>query len=259
MRLTLGEQIGTIVGKPAASRGAGAGAAAPAVADKYEPVTATPTEKLKHLMVFRAVHPLYGLFLMKYLGKAEENEQIQILESLLEMPGSVAKSLRVPWPSDLPPGRLATEVVDPEILMRGLATHDDLYPQADQSDVPPELRKYPVPLAQKTRMLFESEIDHAGGLFVTPVWAVGDLLEHGGDFDKFVRARDLVKQEGVLFKHLLRMILLCDEFAQLTPDGADPQEWQARLRAVSDVLAAACRAVDPQSTDEMLEELAEDA
>jgi hypothetical protein len=210
-------------------------------------------------MVFRAVHPLYGLYLMNYLGKADENEQIQVLESLLEMPGSVARSLRVPWPGELPPGRLATEVVDPAIQTGGLATQDDLYPQADQSDVPPELRKYPVPLAQKMRMLFESEIDHAGGLFVTPVWAVGDLLSHGGDFDKFVRARDLVKQEGVLFKHLLRMILLCDEFAQLTPAEVNPDEWRTRLRGISDVLAAACRAVDPQSTDELLEELAEEA
>src|SRR6185437_16498829 len=171
------------------------------------------------LMIFKAVHPLYGLFLMDYLGLAEPNEVIQILESLLEIPGSVAKSVRVPWPDQLPPGRLSKEVIDPAILTAGLATQDDLYPQADQSDVPPELRKYPVPLAQKMKMLFENTIDHAGGLFVTPVWAAGDLLAHGGDFDKFVRSRDLVKQEGILFKHLMRMILLCGEFAQLTPHG----------------------------------------
>src|SRR5207248_8881254 len=130
-------------------------------------------------------------------------------------------------------------------------TQEDLYPQADQSDVPPELRKYPVPLAQKMRMLFESEIDHAGGLSVTPVWAVGDLLQHGGDFDKFVRARDLVKQEGILFKHLLRMILLCGEFSQLTPVNAVPADWQASLKGIAETLTAACRAVDPQCTDEM--------
>ena len=210
-------------------------------------------------MVFRAVHPLYGLFLMDYLGKAEPHEWVQVLESLLEMPGSVAKSLRVPWPDELPPGKLAIETVDPAILTRGLATQEDLYPQADQSDLPPELRKYPVPLAQKMRMLFESEIDHAGGLFVTPVWAAGDLLAHGGDFDKFVRARDLVRQEGILFKHLLRMILLCAEFEELTPRDVTPEEWRTRLAGVSDVLTTACRAVDPQSTDELLEELADDA
>ena len=255
-KLKLGDHVGaTALAAAAAARDKGG----PPQPEPYEPVTATPTERLRHLMVFRAVHPLYGLFLMDYLGKAEHHEWVQILESLLEMPGSVAKSLRVPWPDQLPPGRLAREVVDPAILTRGIATQEDLYPQADQTDVPPELRKYPVPLAQKVRMLFESEVDHAGGLFVTPVWAVGDLLAHGGDFDRFVRSRDLVKQEGVLFKHLLRMILLCDEVRQLTPHGLNPEDWRAQLAGVSETLTAACRTVDPQSTDEMLEELTEDA
>ena len=223
----------------------------------YDPVIAVPLERLGQLMVFRAVHPLYGLFLLDHLGKADDAELVQILESLLEMPGSVARAVRVPRPEDLPPGPLAVQVVDPLILTRGLATQEDLYPPADQSDIEPELRKYPIPLAQKTRMLFESEVDHAGGLFVTPVWAVGDLLARGGDFDAFVRSRDLVKQEGVLFKHLLRMILLCREFEQLTPREVDPSAWKARLAAISDVLTRSCRTVDPQSTDQMLEELDE--
>ncbi|MDB5324306.1 MAG: ski2-like helicase [Phycisphaerales bacterium] len=251
-RLKLGEHVGTTA---LANKAKDAKNAAPPPPEPYDIITATPTAKLKQLIIFRAVHPLYGIFLMDYLGMADHHEIIQILESLLEMPGSVAKSLRVPKPDELPPGCLSVEVVDPAILTRGLATHDDLYPPADQSDVPFELRKYPVPLAQKMRMLFESEIDHAGGLFVTPVWAVGDLLEHGGDFDKFVRSRDLVKQEGILFKHLLRMILLCGEFAQLTPHGITPDAWKSLLNGVSEVLTTACRTVDPQSTDEMLEEL----
>jgi superfamily II DNA/RNA helicase len=226
--------------------------------DPYQPISATPTPKLKQLMVFRAVHPLYGLYLMDHLGKADRPELIQILESLLAMPGSVAKGVRVPWPDQLPPGKLALEVVDPAILTSGLATADDLYPPPDQSDLPPELRKYPIPLAQKMRMLFENTIDHAGGLYVTPVWAVGDLLQRGGNFDQFVRSRDLVKQEGILFKHILRMILLCDEFTQLTPQGITPADWEVRLREIAEVLTTACRAVDPQSTDEMLEEMAEE-
>jgi hypothetical protein len=256
-QLKLGDHVGAAVASKATTGAAGKSAAS-SPAETYDPVKATPTEKLKQLTVFRAVHPLYGLFLMDYLGKAEHHEMIQLLESLLEMPGSVAKSLRVPWADQLPPGRLTLEVVDPTILTRGIASHEDLYPQADQSDVPPELRKYPIPLAQKMRMLFEIEIDHAGGLFVTPVWAVGDLLEHGGDFDKFVRSRDLVKQEGILFKHLLRMILLCDEFTQLIPRDVDPDAWRTKLRGIADVLTTACRTVDPQSTDELLEELADD-
>jgi superfamily II DNA/RNA helicase len=259
-RLKLGDHVGAALATAKAGAARGADRADPPQPEPYEPITATPTPRLKDLTVFRAVHPLYGLFLMDHLGTADDHELIQILESLLEMPGSVAKSFRVPWPDELPPGRLSLEVVDPAILTRGLASHEDLYPPPDQSDVPPELRKYPVPLAQKMRMLFESEIDHAGGLFVTPVWAVGDLLARGdGDFDRFVRSRDLVKQEGILFKHLLRMILLCGEFARLTPRDVAPHDWQTRLARVSDVLARACRAVDPQSTDEVLEEFAEEA
>jgi hypothetical protein len=260
-RLTIGDQVGARGSELGKAKVSGSKLPLPQqVVEPYNPVTATPTEKLKQLTVFRAVHPLYGIFLLDYLGRADDAELIQILESLLEMPGTVARSVRVPRPDELPPGKLTLEVVDPAILTRGLASHEDLYPPppSEQSDLPPELRKYSIPLAQKMRMLFESEIDHAGGLFVTPVWAAGDLLARGGDFDGFVRSRDLVKQEGILFKHLLRMVLLCREFAELTPVGTDPPAWAARLRAVSDVLTESCRTIDPQSTDEMLEEEAED-
>lgn len=258
-RQTLDELIQRLTNKnsdraPAARTGANA----PIQLEPYDPITATPTDRLKELMIFRAVHPLYGLFLMDYLGGADANEMIQILESLLEMPGTVARSVRVPRPEEMPPGKLASETVDPAILTAGLATQDDLYPQGDQGDLPPELRKYPIPLAQKVRMLFENEIDHAGGLFVTPVWAAGDVLERGGNFDQFVRSRDLVKQEGILFKHLLRMVLLCGEFKQLTPKNVSPDVWKARLQDIAEQLTQSCRVVDPQSTEESLEEMVED-
>lgn len=37
-------------------------------------------------------------------------------------------------------------------------------------------------------------------------------------------ARELTKQEGIMFRHCLRMILLCGEFSQLEPPGLDPAE-----------------------------------
>src|SRR3954452_1106004 len=77
-RLLIGEHVGTAVAtKPVVKSG-------PPPVEPYEPVTATPTDRLKQLMVFRAVHPLYGLFLMDHLGKADADERTQILESLLE-------------------------------------------------------------------------------------------------------------------------------------------------------------------------------
>jgi hypothetical protein len=257
LRLKLGGDVVTTTGARVDQFGSLVKATAKAP-EPYDPESATPTPRLKQLMVFRAVHPLYGLYLMDFLGRSDQSELIQILESLLAMPGSVAKGVRVPWPDRLPPGKLSVEVVDPAILTAGLATADDLYPPADQSDVEFELRKYPIPLAQKMRMLFEHAIDHAGGLYITPVWAVGDLLERGGNFDELIRSRELVKQEGIIFKHCLRMILLCDEFTQLTPKDIAHADWEFRLREISSVLTAACKKVDPQSTDETLEEIAEE-
>ncbi len=97
-RLKLGNAFGSEVqlgarGKPALPQ-----------PEPYQPAKAVATDKLRQLMVFRAVHPLYGMFLLDHLGMAEQHELIQILESLLAMPGTVAKSLRVPWPDVLPLG-----------------------------------------------------------------------------------------------------------------------------------------------------------
>ncbi|MFN4241659.1 MAG: DEAD/DEAH box helicase [Tepidisphaerales bacterium] len=248
-------RAGGTAGAGGTGEGGGAGSELPA----YTPERAEPTEKLAALMAFRSTHPLYGLYLLDVLGMADEAECLQVLESLLEMPPTVARQLRVPRPEVLPPGPLARDVIDPAMLTRGLASQEDLYPPppSEQSDVPPELRKYPIPLAEKVRRVFESEVDHAGGLVVTPVWAAGDVLSHGGSFDAFVRSRELVKQEGVLFRHLLRMVLLCREFAPLTPSGVMPDVWRARMLQTAERLTALCRDADPQMTDETLEEAAE--
>ena len=90
------------------------------------------------------------------------------------------------------------------------------------------------------------------------VWVVGDLLHFAGEFDRYVRGRDLTKQEGLIFRHLLRMILLCGEFAQLTPPELDPADWQRELRELADLLTTTCRAVDPESTDKSLESMSQD-
>lgn len=63
-----------------------------------------------------------------------------------------------------------------------------------------------------------------------------------------------MKQEGIIFRHLLRLILLCGEFAQVCPAGTTPAEWQEFLRDLADKLTASCRAVDPTSTDMMIEQ-----
>jgi hypothetical protein len=82
-------------------------------------------------------------------------------------------------------------------------------------------------------------------------------LQFEGDFQKYISGRDLAKQEGLIFRHLLRMVLLLGEFSQVVPAGLDPDEWRTRLRTLADRLTATCHAVDPHSTDYALSHAAD--
>lgn len=222
--------------------------------DEYKPTQAHPTQQLERMLAFRAVQPLYGAFLMDYMGMADRHERVQIMESLLEIPGSVARKVRVPHYEELPPGTLATEHLDPALLQAGLFTQEDLYPPRpyEQELAFGELPKFPIPLADKMYHYFQCKVKHAGRVPITAVWVVGDLVNMGGDFNDYIQTHDLAKQEGVIFKHLLRMILLCEEFMQITPRGMTTDLWHAELKELIAILTASCRAVDPQSTDESL-------
>ncbi|MEM1062239.1 MAG: DEAD/DEAH box helicase [Planctomycetota bacterium] len=218
-------------------------------AGPYRPVTATPTEKMAELLAFRSINPIYGSFLLRHLGRADGEEVVQILESLLEVPGSAVKLVRVPPPDRLPPGPLAREYVDPEVIARGLASQDQLYPDRDDPAVR-EAMQFPVPLAEKLLMLFQHEFPGVTDVPVRAVRVASDLvLTFGGDFDRYVSGRDLARQEGLIFRHLLRLILLLDEFAEVTPDGVESGEWRSRLKAFGADLERACRKIDPRSTD----------
>ncbi|MEM6856145.1 MAG: helicase, partial [Planctomycetota bacterium] len=223
-------------------------------APDYEPLTATKTDRLDLLLKFRAVPPLYGVFILDYLGQAEPHERIQIFESLLEMPGSVARSVRVPWPQDLPPGQMTLEMLDPELLQSGLFTHDEMYPPPPHEQDRPfgEPPQFPITLGEKLYTLFQHKVSNPGNFRVNPVWAAGDLLEFNGEFNKFITARELQTQEGMIFRHVLRLILLCNEFAAVTPPGVTDLAWQSDLREIAEILTKSCRSVDPQSTDQVL-------
>lgn len=221
----------------------------------YQPRTAHPTDKVDTLLNFRSINPLYGTFLLQHLGRADETERIQIFESVLELPRSLGPAVRVPGPEELPPGWLATNWLDEELLSRGLVLPADLDPSVaeDEEDVWPPRRA--LTIAEKMRVLFDAEMPGVRDLFVQPVWVAGEVLRFDGDFNKYVRARDLIKQEGQVFRHCLRLILLCGEFTEVTPVDVDPAEWKADLKSLADQLTESCRKVDPESTDKMIESL----
>lgn len=220
-------------------------------AAEYRPEKAFPTERMADFFIFRSVNPVYALFLIEKLGIADPTERLQALESVLELPRSLIRAVRVPNPDRMPPGPLAVDNVDPEIIRRGILPPGDLYPPWDP-DIPFEERKYAPPLGEKLRMLFDSEYPNVHGVFVQPVWCAGDLLEFNCDFHKYISGRDLAKQEGLIFRHILKLILLLGEFSQVVPPGLDPDAWRNELREMADKFTACCRAVDPNSTEDIL-------
>jgi hypothetical protein len=221
----------------------------------YQAEHAQATEALDRLLVFRSIHPLYGAFLLEHLGIADRNERLQALESVLEIPRPLLRYVRVPRPDELPPGPLATTRLDAELIRRGLMVAPVPPAEDEEEDDGWEREEdRPPALADKLRLLFDATHPEVFDVSTQPVWAAGELLRYTGDFNLYVRNRDLVKQEGIVFRHLLRLILLLGEFAQVCPADASPADWQRDLRELADLLTASCRAIDPTSTDEAIQQ-----
>lgn len=215
-------------------------------------VLATPTAKLDQLSVFRSIHPIYGAFLVAQLGRASHVERIQALESVLELPKPLLKFVRVPRPDQMPAGPLESEFLDTELVQRGLIAAPKSPAEEDEETDEPEER--PPTFAEKMFLYFEALYPGAADLQVQSVWAANELLQnYAGNFNNFIKSRDLTKQEGLIFRHFLRLVLLCGEFRRLTPPDGDPDEWTSFLRDTSERLIESCRVIDPHSTDQTVE------
>ena len=150
------------------------------------------------------------------------------MESVLEIPASVGHFVRVPDREEMPPGPLATTRLDIELLRLGLATAEQLA-GSESADEDPRRRAFYEEKAahanaggKSCQLLFDYDFPGVHDIRTYSVWAAGELLEYGGDFNKYVTSKRLQKQEGIVFRHLLRMILLIREFQFLTPPAADP-------------------------------------
>ncbi|MFV2065744.1 MAG: DEAD/DEAH box helicase [Pirellulales bacterium] len=225
---------------------------------RYRPVMARATPELVKLTLLRSVNPMYGVFLVNQLGIADWSERLQAFESVLELPGSVAHFVRVPPQDQLPPGPLATTRLDPLLLQMGLATEAELVqqPKEEEERGPRSLfdeeRTWVLTLADKLRLLFQHEYPGVHDVRMRPAWAAGELLEFGGNFNNYVTSKHLQKQEGMVFRHLLRLVLLLGELGQLTPPDTTADAWQMELDDIAHRLTESCRAVDATSTDKAL-------
>ena len=233
--------------------------AQPDLADEkpqYKPNTATCTEAMDDLLLLRGVHPLYAVFLMKHLGIADRNERVMAFESILELSRSLGKAIRIPQPEYLPPGPLATTRLDSQLLKLGLATAEELYGKDEDEE---EDRSYfdddwiPIlTLPYKLQRLFQHDFPDVHDVRVTPVWVAGEALQYGTDFNKYITSNKLQKQEGIVFRHLLRLVLLLDEMAELCPPDVEHDVWRDDLADIANQLEDMCRSVDPQSTEQWL-------
>ncbi len=244
--------------------------------EDYKPEKAIPTLRASVLMQLRSVNPLYGVYLAEQLAYADRTEKILALESALELPANVSRLVRVPPVEELPFGPLATTRLHPRLIELGLATSAELTGKTleeenDQANVPvdfeaiatgtsrPERKMFfePPPrvifLGEKVRRLFDYDVPRVHDVYTRDVWVVGELLEFHCDFNKYILARGFQRQEGILFRHVLRFVLLCGEFASIPPTTTTPETWEHVWDDLANHLTECCRLVDPQSTDELLE------
>ena len=221
----------------------------------YEPKRAYPNEPLTDLLSFKSINPLYGMFLLDVLPFASGPERVQALESVLVFPGAVSRNLRIPRSDVMPLSPFAMDFLNPELLQRGLATITELggTPSEEDDDdgyQDPNEWVRPLNFPEKLMRLFRSEYPGVFDVPMTDVWAAGELLNFGGDFNKLVTTRKIAKQEGILFRHILRFVLLCEEFV---PHIDKDSVWMGELQSISHQLTESCRQIDPRSTDMMIE------
>lgn len=232
--------------------------------DDYRPIRIVPRPRLELLSEIRSVNPIYGLFLISHLPFADLCERIQALESVLELPANIAKTVTVPPPDQLPFGPLATEILHPKLLELGLVGVEEItgVREEDDEDSDRSDRRFPfqppprpLALGEKLRRLFDYDFPGVHDVYTRSVWVVSELLQFEGDFNKYILAHGLQKQEGMLFRHVLRFILLLKEISGIAPEYTTPEDWEDSWDAIGDRLIEACRRVDPESTDEALQEL----
>lgn len=203
------------------------------------------------LLRYRSIDPLFGEFIREHLHRGSLEEKLLVMESALPLPPALAR--RVMIPEDLPPGPLQTEVIEPAMIQMGIALtgeHGGVVAVEDDEDTddygePEPPRRLTLP--EMLKALFDAKLETPEDVYHQPKWLAGALFDMNGEFFPFVRARHLVKDEGLVLRHLLRLVTLCRELSP--PESPDPD-----YARISELTTAVCQRVDPRFTDRFLAE-----
>lgn len=218
----------------------------------------TLNDSIHKLLNFRSIDPLFGAYLAEQLVQSNDLEKQVVLEALLETPPGIWRHMHL-RPGDLEPGPLQTNVMEPLMIHMGIklaggAANESEEEKTDYDDPRDdpwwdgETVERPPTLPDMLRIAFESQLKAPEPIYVQAKHVTPDLFDDC-DFYRFVRSRNLVKQEGLLLRLLLRLVTLSEEFSTLTEDPA--------YRAIGEKATQCCMAVDPSYTDHFLADLQE--
>ena len=205
---------------------------------------------IEKLLNFRSVDPLYGAYLAEQLSRGNFEEKVQVLESVLDVAPVIAR--RVPLP-ELPKGPLQTQVIEPLMITMGVvlaqpsveseggtAVSAVYSPDHEEEEEPPPT------FPEMLKIAFEASLSAPEPVSVQPKWIAGGAFQMDCEFFKFARSANLIKQEGIILRHLLRLVILAGEFLVLTEDP--------EYERIGELATQCCRRVDPRYTDRFLAE-----
>ncbi len=215
-------------------------------ADDGEGVTLN--ESIFLLANFRSVDPLYGAFLAQQLARASFEEKVSALESVLQIPPAILRNVRLP--DDLPPGPLQTELLEPLLIQMGVTLAKPERPEGQRygdniEDLwDDEEKEYPPTFPEMLKIVFEAKLAAPEPVFVQPKWVAGLAFAMDCEFFKTVKACNLIKQEGLILRHLLRLAILSGELLAQTEDP----DYQR----IGELATRTCHRVDATYTDRFL-------
>jgi hypothetical protein len=208
----------------------------------------TLDDSIFRLLNYRSVDPLFGDYLAKELGHADFNEKMLALEAILQVPPTILRHVRIP--DTLPKGPLQEQVLEPRLTAMGVNVQPPPPPTEEERKRwvdSWEEEEEPIPtFPEMLQLAFEAELVAPEPVFVQPKWIAGDAIARDCDFFKCVRALNLIKQEGLILRHLLRLVILASEFLIRTEDPD--------YERLCEFATQTCQRVDANYTERFLSE-----
>lgn len=211
----------------------------------------TLADSIHHLLNYRSVDPLFGEYLADRLAQSSLDEKVLALEALLFVPPPILRHVRIP--DDLPKGPLQEQILEPLMISMGIKLAEP-QPEDEQEGQPrrwvdaweTDDEEPPPTFPDMLKIAFEATLQAPEPALVQPKWIAGDAFARDGEFFKSVKALNLIKQEGIVLRHVLRLVILAGEFFLRT---ADPD-----YQRLGELATATCQRVDQHYTDRFLAE-----